>query len=130
MSQHTDIKTYDDACKATGRDPNVLPDVSPLPESDRDYLIAYYMLTVIAEALRGDWRPDWTDYDQGKYYPWFEVEADKERPAGFGFSLTHYGSTYTSTYVGSRLCYPSAKIAMYAGEQFKELYLKTHLLNK
>lgn len=32
------ITLYKHACKATGRDPNNLPDVSKLPERDRDFV--------------------------------------------------------------------------------------------
>lgn len=36
------IKTFEDACKALGLNPAVLPDVSALPEKDRKHVVAHY----------------------------------------------------------------------------------------
>ena len=50
----------------------------PLPEHE----IAYKKLEIIAKALNFGWCPNWADFDECKYYPWFDIK--KETPAGVG----------------------------------------------
>lgn len=121
------IKSFEDACAVLGIDPNHLPEVSMLPEKHQKSVTAFYKLTIIAEALNKDWQPNWTNWNENKYYAWFEVKADKKRPSGFGFSDTHYGWSYPGTFVGSRLCFKTKELALYAGGTFCDLY-KDYLL--
>src|SRR5262245_37574401 len=116
------VKTFEDACAKLGLDPANLPDFSMMPEKHQKALLAHSKLIIIAEALNDGWQPDWSNYDQYKYYPWFEIEASKDQPSGFGFSRTNYVVWYALTDVGSRLCYATREMAKYAGEQFADLY--------
>lgn len=90
------IKTFDDARKLTGR-PDV-PDFSNLPTDMRKHFEAQYKMIVIAEALNEAWIPDWDNYNEYKYYPWFEMSpssfavdgsfcADADATAGAGLAL-------------------------------------------
>lgn len=124
------IKSFEDACKALGIDPTKLPEVSMLPEQHRNAVVAYYKLFIIAQALNEGWEPNWNDTDEWKYYPWFDVEADESNTSGSGLSFDDYAYTYTSATIGSRLCYKSSELAVYAGEQFKELYEQAFLFLK
>lgn len=119
------IKTFEDACKALGLDPSKLPDVSALPEKHMNSIIAYFKLVIIAEALNQGWEPDWSDEDECKYYPWFWMDQP-----GSGFSYFGSDYSYSSSIVGSRLCFQTRELAEYAGKQFLELYQQYHLLNK
>jgi hypothetical protein len=114
---YTTIKTFEDACKKVNTDPAKLPDVSGILEEFAKPIIAAYKLLIIYKAINNEWKPDWSNWDQYKYYPWFEVLS-----SGFGFSFSgfSYGSTYSS--VGSRLCFESEEKAKYAGNQFLQLY--------
>jgi hypothetical protein len=123
------IKTYEQACKKLGINPKALPGVSKLPVKDRKAIIAHYKLVKIAQALNGEWKPNWNDNSEGKYYPWFEVKADAKRPSGFGFSGADCGSWRTCTAVGSRLCFKSSELAVYAGKQFAKLYQEYFLMS-
>lgn len=118
----SNIKTFEDACKALNIKPESLPVVSALPEKHQKALVAHYKLVIIAEALNVGWQPNWNDYNEYKYFPWFEVEATKEKPSGFGFSYSFTFYDVATTGVGSRLCYRTRELARYAGEQFAELY--------
>lgn len=111
---YTDIKTFEDACKVRGIDPNNLPDFSMIPEQHRQALTDHYKLVIIAEALNEGWKPDWNNDDEYKYYPWFDMEN--------GCVFDGYGCYFTDSFVGSRLCYRSREIAEYAGKQFEDLY--------
>lgn len=115
----TQIRTYEEACQVQGIEPLKLSHFSFLPEKDRESALAHNQLTVICRVLRGDWVPDWSDYNQRKWYPWFE-----KSDSGFGFSITGYDLWYTTTNVGSRLCFPSEEMARYAGKTFESIYNK------
>jgi hypothetical protein len=114
---YTTIKTFEDACKKVNTDPAKLPDVSGILEEFAKPIIAAYKLLIIYKAINNEWKPDWSNWDQYKYYPWFEVLS-----SGFGFSHSTYGYDCTHTTVGSRLCFESEEKAKYAGNQFLQLY--------
>jgi len=109
------IKTFEDACRKLGITEK-LPEVSMLPKDQQEAIIAHYKLMIIAQALNGKWKPDWTNDNQYKYYPWFNMES--------GSGLSFHGCAYWSSYspVGSRLCFKSRELAEYAGKRFKDLY--------
>lgn len=122
MEKITDkIKSFEDACKHLGLNPNDLPVVDMLPEKDRKSIIAYYKLTIITRALNEGWEPDFSNWNEYKYYNWFYVEENKDqRSSGFRYGDACYTDTYTG--IGSRLCFKNRELAKYATEQFKELY--------
>ena len=111
------IKTFEDACKKEGIDPKYLPEFPAMPLEFVKPLIAAYKLMVIFKAINNGWKPDWNNWDQYKYYPWFEVLS-----SGFGFSCSGYVYDYTHTGVGSRLCTDTSEKALYIAEQFGEEY--------
>lgn len=112
------IKTIDDAYEAIG-------EVRP---SDDDFKergltpdeIHRRHLKVIAKALNEGWEADMYNTEQNKYYPWFEVGS-----SSFAFGGTYY--SYSRAYAGhaSRLCFKSAELARYAGQQFTALFEKS-----
>ncbi|MGN6491201.1 MAG: hypothetical protein ACTHLE_04335 [Agriterribacter sp.] len=121
------ITTFEQACEKKGLDPTkVLPDVSAYPEQHQKAIIATAKLFVINEVLNQDengqpWKPDWSSYEEDKYYPWFDLETyEKGSSPGFRFDDTYYEDA--STNVGSRLCYRTHALAKYAGETFIDLY--------
>ncbi len=111
------IKTFEDACKKEGIDPEQLPELAKMPEEFVKPLIAAYKLMVIFKAINNGWRPDWSNYDQGKYFPWFGVLS-----SGFGFGHSYYGYVRSDADVGSRLCTDSSEKAPYIAEQFQDEY--------
>ena len=121
------IKTFEDACKAL-QISEALPEVSALPEKHQKALIAHYKLITITEALNEGWQPNWNDLDEYKYQPWFEIDASTEKPSGFGFSCSYCDNWYTDTTCGSRLCFKSRELCLYAIEQFKQIYIDYYLM--
>lgn len=73
-------------------------------------------LFIIAEALNEGWQANWEDSSQQKYYPWFTHKA------GSGLSYHDYLYAISLTSVGSRLCYKSSDLAIYAANQFPKIY--------
>jgi len=111
------IKSFEDACAKQNVDPTALPDVSMIPEDLRKPIIAAYKLMIIFLAINNGWRPDWSDSNQYKYFPWYRVLS-----SGFGFSYSDYFYGNADTIVGSRLCTDSSEKALYIAEQFKTEY--------
>jgi hypothetical protein len=117
------IKTVENAFKKCGYDPAKLPDVSMLPEKYRGTLTTAFILMVIFEAINDGWEPDFSNHDQGKYYPWPWVSS-----SGFGFSDSYCAYGYAASTVGSRLCTNTSEKALYVLNQFEDLW-KDWLLN-
>jgi hypothetical protein len=110
------IKTFEDACKALKLDPKkALSNIPKIPGKHQKGLIAAAKLYIIADALNGGWEPDWSNYNEYKYYPWFNM-----RPSGFG--LFRVFCSHSHSGVGSRLCFKSEEIAEYAAKTFLDLY--------
>ena len=116
------IKSFEDACKKEGINPEKIPDVSMLPEEMQKALISVYKLFVVFKAIKNGWEPDWTNWDQYKYFPWFEVNASEEVPSGFGFSASDFVYSLSVTTLGSRLCIDTREKALYIASQFEDLY--------
>lgn len=87
-----------------------------------DHIVARLKLILIASVLRGDWKPDFENRNQQKWYPWFEYLAG----SGFDFSNSDYDYGIAATTVGSRLCFPTKELSDYFGKQFIELH-REHL---
>lgn len=129
MSQK--LKSFEELCKMRGIKPeDILPDFSSWPEDQRKWARACFTLPYMVAAANElanegkPWRPDYTDTDQPKYEPWPDIEADKERPSGFGFSATR--ANYTRTCAGVRLVFKEYDWCNHAQEEWQEI--KDYLL--
>jgi hypothetical protein len=107
----TDIRSFEDACKALDIDPDSV--CSDVDTSDE---VAYKQLKKIVQAINQGWTPDWSNTNQRKWYPWFNLSS------GFGFDVSDFDFVYSNAGVGSRLCFESEEKADYAGRQFLEIY--------
>jgi hypothetical protein len=121
------IKSFEDACKKENIDPEKLPDVSMIPTSFQKAIINCYKLYIIFKAINNGWTPNWNDYNQYKYYPWFKVLSSG---SGFDFSSSIYHFDLTRTVVGSRLCTDTSEKALYIGEQFGKEYVEFFLISE
>jgi hypothetical protein len=111
------VKTYADACAIIGIEP--IEDEVLVKLSFTKDEIAYRKLKTIVEALNEGWQPDWTNSNQNKYWPWFLYNPNS---AGLSCALTAHAASNTSTAIGSRLCFKTRELAMYAGTQFTDIY--------
>lgn len=121
------LKTYEDCCLATGRDPKVLHKVFNLLESIMPKAVSDCKLNIVIEAINKSVPPDWSNPNEWKYYPLFRVVEDKSKPSGFGLSYNVCANTYSDTVVGSRLTFRTVKGLKYAVKQFPELYEEVYL---
>jgi hypothetical protein len=109
---YEEIKTFEDACEELG-----ITNDSPIFEDDESPdEIAYKKLKIIIKAINQGWTPDWSDTNERKWWPYFNLSS------GFGFSGTYYDYDYADTIVGSRLCFESEEKATYTATQFIDLY--------
>lgn len=114
------IKTFDDVLTELNMPRGVN---RPFVETTDEY--AYVQLKLIAKALNEGWEPNWDDNNEYKYYPWFYMDGGS---SGFRFYDCDYW--YSSSYVGSRLCYKSRELAEYAGKQFLSVYREFMVIKK
>ena len=89
-------------------------------------LVALNRLFTIAEAWNkaDGFVPDFSNWSQAKWYPWFGYNKDAAEFACTG-SLNAPSTAHASS--GSRLCFKTEERARQFGEQFIELYNKVFL---
>lgn len=127
------IKTVADACKALGTtiEEQFPPEVKNLFTDDE---LAYRELKLVVKALNQSdgkpWEPDYSNWDERKYYPWPDVDTSDGNKAGSGFSDGGYYYDYADTFVGSRLCFKSRELCQYAFNQFNDIYKRWLLISK
>lgn len=135
------IKTFEDACMELGDNHPFVKEYDSISVSSKD-IIAYLKLRIIVAALNEGWEPKFAE-DEYRYFPWFYIytqkeidemsEEDKSRvvfrsygnayaSGGVAYASTHYDSTSTHAYIGSRLAFKTRELAEYAGKQFVEIY--------
>jgi hypothetical protein len=105
------VDSYESACEVLGEKP-----VTDFGEATPDE-IAYKKLKTVVKALNGDWKADYTNGDQRKWFPWFRAGS-----SGFSFLATCYESSTPYAGDAARLCLKSEELATYAGEQFLNLW--------
>lgn len=116
------IKTFADVLNHFGIDETYFNEQNEDLESDE---VAYRKVKLIVKALNEGWTPDWSDSDQYKYFPWFNMGSF----SGAGFSYFDYDYWRTVSAVGSRLCFKNRDLAKYAGQQFESIYKDYFLLD-
>lgn len=109
-------ETFEDACISTGENPNDEKFASGTFDE-----ISYRKLKVVTKAINkvdnegNEWNPDWDDSDEEKWYPWWDMEVDKNNPSGFRFDGTDCVHTLTNS--PSRLCYKSEAGVRHSAEK-------------
>jgi hypothetical protein len=94
-----------------------MPDPYTIPEQYRVPMLAYLKLLIIFAAINNGWKPDWSNYTQSKYYPYFSALSPGLDSPGSYCSYGHFITT-----VGSRLCTFSREAALHIGRYFQAEY--------
>lgn len=116
------IKTFTDVLEHLNIDEDDFVDrIEDMTEDEA----AYVKIKLIVRTLNEGWVPDWSNSNQYKYYPWFRMGSS----SGVGFSFYVDGNGDTISNCGSRLCFKSRELAVYAGEQFENIYKDYLTLN-
>lgn len=111
------VQTFEDILAISGK---TMADLQQPGDTDDE--VAYKQIKLIRDVYNEGDNPDPFNPKQGKYYPWHEVVKDSTRPSGFGLSYYRYDYWTTHSYVGVRLCFKSAELAIDAGKKFIEIY--------
>lgn len=77
--------------------------------------IAYRLLKLIVKVLNEGWVPNWNDSSERKWRPYFFLDFP-----GFRLRAACYVNSLSS--VGSRLCFKSEELALYAAKTFLDVY--------
>jgi hypothetical protein len=111
---YKDIKSMDDVYRVLEVDPSTI-----FNSNDSDDEIAYKQAKLFIKAINPiNWIPDWSDLNQKKWRPWFNLSS------GFSFSHTYYYYDLTNAYGGSRLCFESEERCIHAAKYFLDIYEK------
>lgn len=78
---------------------------------------AYECLKMITKALNGEWKVDYLDKTQQRWFPRFTLSS-----SGFAFLAASYIYSYPSAGGASRLLFKNKETAEYAGKKFIDLY--------
>lgn len=143
------VKTFEDACIETGTD---IQAFNEMTKNLDEHVVTYMKLSIIVKALNEDDKFPYFTKDEWRYYPYFwlytkdeyEKMNDKDREkisrvlfrscnnalssGGVAFAYAGYDASNTSNYVGARLVFKNRELALYAGKQFIDLYVK-HLFD-
>lgn len=118
MNFLTEIKNYDDICKIDGVDPIKSLPYPEATTADEIAVNSAAKVFRINRVLNEGWQPDWTNWDERKYYPWFDYTPG----SGSGFAYCDYLYDRDHSSVGARLVYKSSELAKFAGETFLQEY--------
>lgn len=117
------LKSYEDACTLLNRQPLTLEQFNFLPETDRQAMYSLHRILTGIEAINEGHVFDWNNYDEYKYYPWWDMETYDDNPVpGSGFSLGGVGCDSANSDVGARLITRSDAHARHIAEIFFEDY--------
>lgn len=143
------VKTFEDACIETGTD---IQAFNEMTKNLDEHVVTYMKLSIIVKALNEDDKFPYFTKDEWRYYPYFwlytkdEYEKmnakDKEKISRVLFRSCNYAFSHGGVacanarndasnaynYVGARLVFRNRELALYAGKQFIDLYVK-HLFD-
>ncbi len=138
------IKTFEDACKALGENHQLVQEMSDAQMIGKlsPDLLAFLKLRVIAAALNEGWEPQFVKGEY-RWFPWFYLytqneidkmsEKDRSRVVlrsgdyagaggGVSYASAYNDSSYAYASKGSRLAFRTEKLAIYAGQQFLDIW--------
>lgn len=100
--------------------------VNEITSNHLEALIAINELFTIAEAWNkaDGFVPDFSDWDQAKWYPWFRYNKNT---AVFVYVGTYNAPMNATANFGPRLCFKTSERAAQFGKQFADLYNKAFL---
>ena len=143
------VKTFEDACKELGEDHKLVKQFKAIENAiaeDRE-AVAYFKLEIITAALNEGWKPDFTNDEEYRYFPYFclwtkeELErktdewkdernlqlwigsGDSSNGANCGLAYSYSNFTWFATAaLSAQFAYKTHELAIYSGKQFTELW--------
>lgn len=137
------VKTFEDACIETGTDIQAFNEIT---KNLDEHVVTYMKLSIIVKALNEDDKFPYFTKEEWRYCPYFwlytkdEYEKmnakDREKVSRVLFRSYHDAysnggvacagddASGTVSAVGARLVFRTRELALYAGKQFIDLYVK------
>ena len=140
------IKTFDDAYNELGEDHPLCKEYRTVKYSYLNIigkdLLAYLQLRIITTVLNEGWEPKF-EKGECRWYCWYDLisedeyecltEEEKSRSVlrsgsnsvaygGLAFASAYSESSLSSAYAGARLAFKNEKLAIYAAQQFIDIY--------
>lgn len=144
------VKTFEDACNELGENHKLVQQFKAIQEAiaeDKE-ATAYFKLGIITAALNEGWKPDFTNNEEYRYYPylclWSKEELEQKTDAwkdernlqlwlgggnsydgancGLAFALSNGAWSIAIAGVSARLAHKTEELAIYSGKQFTELW--------
>jgi len=109
---YRNIDSYEDAVEMRPVDEDDI-----IYPTDRPHIVAYKQYCHIVKAINGNWKADYNDPNQKK---WFPVFLSSGSGFGFSYSDSYYDSRFSS--VGSRLVFESEAKSDHMGKTFNQLF--------
>lgn len=116
------ITSMEAVYKWHGLDNGYVPNLSGFPEFMRAYKVAEFKAQLMAAAINGAWVADWSDTNQRKHYPWWNVVADSSKISGRGLRLDVVSYGVTAALVGPRLVFESEAKVRHAVKYFTGVF--------
>ena len=111
------VETFESACKKLNIDyKKHLRKIKELSEGVQ----SFSKLEIIIKVLQEDWKPDFNNDNQKKYYPYFKIDKSVSSCC-FVYVDYSWVDWYVDT-VWSRLCLPTAELAYFVGNYYIGLY--------
>lgn len=130
------VKTFEDACIETGTDIQAFNEIT---KNLDEHVVTYMKLSIIVKALNEDDKFPYFTKEEWRYYPYFWLSTkdeyekmnakDREKVSRVLFrscsnANSNGGVAYAVNDVGARLVFRTKELALYAGKQFIDLYVK------
>lgn len=139
------VKTFEDACIETGTDIQAFNEIT---KNLDEHVVTYMKLSIITKALNEDDKFPYFTKEEWRYYPYFwlytkdEYEKmnakDREKVSrilfrscgnasssgGVAYAYAENDGSGADDGVGARLVFRTKELALYAGKQFIDLYVK------
>lgn len=144
------VKTFEDACKELGEDHKLVQQFKAIKTAiaeDKE-ATAYFKLCIITAALNEGWKPDFTNDEEYRYYPWLCLWTNEELEqktdawkdernlqlwcgggssrsgayCGLAAASSGYAWSLAAAGLSARLAHKTEELAIYSGKQFTELW--------
>ncbi len=116
----TDINSLEDALQSLGKTlEEILPYAFDATDNTRKLHNNIAKRIAIADAINGNWRADFNNPNQKKWYAWYQWDTNE---SAFVFSNTGCNYGFTCTYVGVHLYFENSKNAEHFGKIAEALF--------
>lgn len=110
-----DLKSWEDVCFYKGiKEEEVLPFKSPKTKLEK-VTNAFFKINIISEIFNEDWKPDFNNSKEKKYYLYFE-----RRSVGWVVNAANWLADFA--FVGSGFYFKNKETALLIGERFLDLF--------